>query len=257
MGSDGASLLGGDAPKAKRQPPDPAEVEGWLTGSEVTALGVTPRALSRWSENGVVQRAKDAAGQWRFNPADIEQQRGRVQSSGSKDEVLEAFRAMLAMQVGHLERTWALVHEPSHKLLELMSTENDRLAKRNEKLEDRHLQFLELFEKLMTNQHQRELEARVVDQREARKDKAFGKLTDAAPAFLQQVFGGMGASALVKSITDEQLQVLTVAEFLTDEQKRMLKAELGRRAKAKAKEESDAAKTTASKEAKTEEDKHG
>ncbi len=245
--------------KPKRTPPDPAEVENWLTGSDVTALGVTPRALSRWSENGLVQKAKDAAGQLRFNPADVEQQRTRSQAaSGSRDEVLESFRALLNMTLGHLERSWGQVHEPGQRLLDLLATENDRLAKRCEKLEDRHLQFLDLFEKLMTNQHQRELESRVVDQREARKDKAFGKLADAAPAFLAQLASGLGAKKLVDSIDDEQLSVLTVAEFLTEEQRAILKGEIATRAKRKAKaakEASDKEKATASKEAKTEDTK--
>lgn len=233
-GEPGASAPG--SPKAKRQPPDPAEVEGWPTGAEVTAQGITPRALSRWTENGLVQRAKDSAGQWRFNPADVEQQRTRVQAaSGSRDEVLESFRALLSLTIGHLERTWAQVHEPGLKLNELLAKENDRLAKRCEKLEDRHLQFLDLFESLMTKQHERELAVRVTDQREARKDKAFNKLSDMLPTFLQQVLSGMGAKSLVESITDEQLSVLTVAEFLDDGQKRILKAEVARRVKAAAK----------------------
>lgn len=265
MGSDGAELLGNALPgviegtpprKPAKPPPDPAEVEGWLTGAEVTAIGVTPRSLSRWIESGIVQRAKDSAGQWRFKPEDIEAQKSRVLApTGSRDEVLESFRALLHMTLGHLERSWSQAHDPGQKLLDLLAKENDRLAKRCEKLEDRHLQFLELFESLMTRQHERELAVKVTDQREARKDKAFTKLTDALPTFFQQVLSGLGAKRLVESIGDDQLAVLMLADFLTAEQKALLTAEQSRRAKVKAKADAESKKETASTEAKTEDEK--
>jgi predicted site-specific integrase-resolvase len=222
----------------KRVPPTPAEIDEWMTGAEVAAAGVTPRTLSRWAEGGVVTKAKDSVGQWRFNPVEVEAARGTTRpssSSGQRDEVLEVLRATLAMMQGFVTASFSLVHEPGLKLLELMSKNNDALAARCATLEDRHLKFLETFETLMTAQHERELATTVLTQQEARRDMAFKKLTDAAPGMFSQVLATLAGKSLLHGIDDEQLQVLLMAEFLKPEQRAILTAEQNRREAIKAK----------------------
>lgn len=248
--------------KGKPLAVDPSEVDTWLTGAEVAELGVTPRTLSRWAEGGVVTKAKDSEGRWRFNPKEVDTARGTTRQAGTqanRDEALDVLRATVAMLTGHLEKSFSLVHEPGQKLLELMKANNDALATRCRELEDRHLKFLETFETLMTAQHERELATTVLTQQEARRDLAFRKLTDAAPGFFSQLLATLAGKSLLHGIDDEQLQVLLMAEFLKPEQRAILEAEQARRAatKAKAGASSAAEPTTAPNGANTEEKTHG
>ena len=225
-----------DRSRSADPPPTEADVESWLTGGDVVALGASSRQLARWTEAHVVRRAKDGSGQWRYSRPDVEAALAGSQKKGEgRDEVLDTLRATVAMLMGHLETSFRMIHEPSRQVQELLQRENARLSTQCDTLQEKHLDMLEVFEKLMTAQHERELERSRVESVEARKDRAFERISEAAPELLQQVVQSLGGSNLLRSIDDAQIAVLCMAEFLTPAQRQILEQEQKRREKSKAK----------------------
>lgn len=94
--------------------------------------------------------------------------------------------ALLARQLDATQRLLVTVWQSSLSSLE---KENARLAAQNEKLQDRHIQFIELFEVLMSAQKERELEAMKATKAEERKDAALSKLAPLLPVLVNRLAG--------------------------------------------------------------------
>jgi uncharacterized small protein (DUF1192 family) len=266
---------GSDADATPKVEPDASWYRAAELGSRIGA-----RALARLVDMGIVQRAKDQAGVWRYDRAQFDayaasssrrsaaaqtepQRRPHRRTKPREDddddddngedddndngapepavfmsdqvaslrEMVELLKVMLVQATKHTENAFALATGPAESHLKLLQDTNAAYATRCSDLETRHVGMLELFEKLLTMQHQRDLATKLAEASESRRDVAFQTLTKAAPQFFQQVMASMGGGTLLAGIEDDQLLVLSEAEvLLKPEQRAILRQEIERRA---------------------------
>lgn len=227
---------------AKSQPNEPPEpVALWPDADAVCEqLGCSTHALRRYVSRGMLTRYDTPYGS-RYNPDQVEELRsvnaaGGKAGAGSSEElgVGEALRALVDTQRAHAEAVKAsgahlesmvkLLVEPAHRVLELLSAENDRLRTHNAKLEESHYELVRAREAALNETTERELAAKHMEAKEQWRARTFHLLQQSAPKLLAKINGEHvdEMSELVRSLEDEQILGLKHAGLVSDEQASLL-----------------------------------
>ena len=196
-------------------------------------------------ERGALKCEKDSMGVWRWDP-DLLSLVAEARDAGGDDESPEGPQrssalaetvALLKQAHSHQEETLRLVRDPMQKLLDRYSSDNEELRKRVKELEANQDRLIEAREKLLSEQHLRDMLTADQQAQHARKDRALEFLKQTAPKLLAAVNPkAQTVVKLLQSLTDEQRGMLLETDLLTLEQKSEVLAVLGNTAPAPAPE---------------------
>jgi len=212
--------------------------EGWLTADELQKkFGGSSRTVRRWGELGRIGRMKDAHGRAFFDPSDyareLRSEEGDDEASGKFEVqregiVIDGANSLLRQTMQHLEKVMAPAADAQRELLQLLKEENSSLRQQVKDLTAVHLENMKAREALISEAHERELELKAFEAREARKKAALDMVKGPAQKLLARV-AGVGADtvpapagkltsarALLASLTDEQLTTLFALEAVRE-----------------------------------------
>jgi hypothetical protein len=189
------------------------EPKHWLTLPKASRFAkVSPRQILEWVDQGDV-RAEYFEGQKRFSEEDLALMMGRIDPDSRHilDTLSEQLRAL-----------FKLTTEPTQKLLSLFSEETERLRKRIDALEERHLGTLKAYEDALSLQHERALEIRVTERQQDRIDLGVKSFKEWLPRLAREAMGRTKVQKVIESLSDEQIVFLNEMEAITPAQGKLL-----------------------------------
>lgn len=200
-----------------------SETQGRLTREEARALiGCSDRAMSRYIREGSL-KPKVIEGKHSFSREEcIELTKADAEARIATAE-REQMVASLKSANDHVETLLKLIVQPLQELnsynVSLLKTQSKRI----ESLEKRWMKTLELTEELMGEAHERDLKRMKAEKMQERMSEGFDFFKQNAPRFMEGVFAANDVKDLVRSLSGEQLEVLTSTEgFLSDAQRAAL-----------------------------------
>lgn len=217
-----------------------SNVESWLRAVQVSReFGMHVRVLSKLAAEGKVRREKNATGTFVYCPEDVlafQQAQGEVEQDAHKTEVvLSNGNDLLKQAHGHIEKMFAPAMAATNAAQEMLRQANADLRAENSELRKLHLDLVKAREEMLNDAHSRELAGKMWEASEARKQKVFGVLAQGPlPKLLSQVMAAFGldetasgqtaaAIELLKSLEGAQLEALLMTDFVTDEQKELIR----------------------------------
>jgi hypothetical protein len=201
----------------KRAPNDvPEEAATWPTRHQAaTRLGVHVRTIDRMVASGELHPVF-VQGVKRFEPGELESCNSEADADTAP--ILQTLNDSLRIAQDHAKSLLGSVTAPSKALLEMYMSECQRLRERCSQLEDKHLQQVQAYERLLSEANERELAAATQRAAAARADQATKLFFDMAPELLNQILAGSKVSRLVSGLTNDQMAVLRQADLLSEEQ---------------------------------------
>jgi hypothetical protein len=211
------------------------------TISAAAQTGLTRKQLLKLVERGALKQEKDSMGVWRWDPQQLalvaeardggeedEPDADGAPSAGKPTTVLAQTVALLHQAHAHQEETFRLVRDPMKQLLDRYAAENDELRKRVKDLEGKYDDVIAAREKLLSEQHLRDQLARELAASDARKDQALALVKENVPKLLAAVNpAASNVVRLLRSLTQEQRDMLLLTDLLNVEQKDAVRSLLG------------------------------
>jgi hypothetical protein len=197
---------------------DTRDPKTWPTRYKAAAkVGVSVRTLDRMVLNGEVKPVL-VDGTRRFNPSELDEIAPEGDVSAEFRQVLEVVNDSLKLAQEHAKALFSMVTTPSKAVLDLLQEEVQRLRARATQLEDKHLDMVQSYEKVLSASNDRELQRAKTLAEQQRADKAAQLFFDLAPVLADQVLGGSKVNKLLLSLSNDQVEALKAAGFLSDEQ---------------------------------------
>lgn len=199
--------------------PGPLPKEKWPTRHQAAVrLGKHVRSIDRMVQAGELHPIM-YKGVKRFDPEELES----CNSEGDEahlevQQTLQAVNDTLRTLQDFVHRLLTSVTAPAEKMLERFQSENDRLREYSGKLEARQLQAVETYEKLLSEQHARDIAARESEASAKLRAKAADLFFDLAPDIATQALGASKLSKLVTTLSDDQIEMLSQAGVMSAEQ---------------------------------------
>jgi len=209
----------------------------WPSTVEAAArTGLNKAQLHRLRERGALKSGRDPHRVERWDPDllalvteardDGDEEDGATPQASVSSLNGQAL-VLLRQSQTHTEAAFKLVLEPMRQLLKAREEDVERLRARVQELEAKLDGAFELREKMLSEQHLRDLLTADVANQNARKDKALSMVREHAPKLLAAINPGAQALlAVVQSLNDEQKGLLLETDFLTPEQKTHVRAAL-------------------------------
>lgn len=205
---------------AASSPVDLKTLLTWPKRTEVIKrLKVSPGTLAKWVREGALTPVNIPGYDERYDPADIEAIAG--DESIAITQVVKVQTEALQAAYESFEKMVKILTEPAVKFAELVRQMESGRIEREQALEKRHLDVLQLYEKLMSDHADRELQQRRAERSEARLDAGMQQLMAVGPTLLSQVvasFQQRDIATFVMSLSEEQLQAAEVSELLSKAQ---------------------------------------
>lgn len=207
------------------------------TIAAAASTGLNRKQLERMRSRGALVAEKDSAGVTRWNPDMLALVAEAREDSDDEDESLppqartealngQAF-VLLKQAQGHTEAAFKLVLDPMRDLLKAREQDIDQLRERVKVLEGKLDEAFELREKMLSEQHVRDLLTADVEQASKRKDRALALVTEHAPKLLAAINPAAATVVqLMRSLNPEQRGILLETDFLSPEQKKQVAAVL-------------------------------
>ena len=202
---------------ADREPAD-RDPRNWPTRYKAAAkIGVSVRTLDRMVINSEV-KPQIIDGIKRYDPTELEEV--AVDAEGVNDfrVILDTVNDSLKLAQEHAKALFSMVTTPSKAVLDLLQEEVKRLRERAGTLEDKHLDMVESYEKVLSASNERELSRTKAQAEQVRADQAAKLFFDLAPVLIDQLMSGTKVNKLLTSLSNDQVDTLKAAGFLSDEQ---------------------------------------
>lgn len=186
---------------------------GYLPRSEVANLvGVSVSTVRRWVEAGDVRAEQRGGGTWFVHLDDAEQRRAvgaGFTPNANANEPVDPQTQLFAQATKHFSQMGRYIdtlHGPAERLLKLLADENERLRDRCKMLEDRHVDNVTLYEKMVSEQHERHLSEMEATASQLRKTEAWKTLLHYAPTVATMVANHAGGAAVAGPIEEGALR---------------------------------------------------
>lgn len=228
--------------------PNPEALPVWSSWPGVTntaaRLGVRRNAIPQYVDDGELVEVIAADGSKRYDPATIDaleaNLRAVVKNEATTETSADALKAsndLLRQAHDHIDKLINLLINGFEKSLEAVNRTNQRLSEENCKLAAVHWDAVAAREAAMSEASIRDLEQSKVDATNARRNKMLDTILPGVRPFIQAISGAISAWALgeapamrlLSTFSDDQLEALCGSEFLSDEQKDLLRDYLDKR----------------------------
>jgi hypothetical protein len=203
----------------------------WPSTIEAAArTGLSKRQLLKLKAEGVLVSGKDPHRVERWDPELLALARVATDDDdegdapGASESSLNGQALVLLRQAqGHTESAFKLVLDPMRQLLKAREEDVEALRARVKHLEAQLDGAFELREKMLSEQHIRDMLASDAQRANQRKDRALQLVESHAPKLLAAISPAATAVVdLMRSLNPEQRGILLETEFLTPEQKRQV-----------------------------------
>lgn len=203
-------------------------IDRFVSISEATAVsGVSRRTIGRWLEDepGSIRTDVGPRGARLVWLADVVAKDRNASAAEVDDDDAESDDAKaidiaqrrvfgemakaLALQNQHVER----MHEPTTRLIEMLSKENEKLRARIDELEKKNGEMLATHEKHLSDEYARQREEQRERRTAARAEQAFQTLARFTPALLAGVMGHFGQRGGQEAILVDAVNQLTDEQF--------------------------------------------
>lgn len=187
--------------------------------------GLSAREFARRVAAGDIKGEVREGNRVWYNPEDVMALTRKSDEQLVLRDLVKMFGDGLRSAQAHTEKLLATVEGPARAVQEhyqgLIAKQSERIGE----LEDRWFKSMELFEQVVTAEHERALESRRAEQAEQRRGEAWELVKRHGPTVLRQALGSRQVAEFMQSLSPEQVQSLLVADgFFTDEQKEALRA---------------------------------
>jgi hypothetical protein len=226
------------------EPPSP-DWDNWPKLDEAAALiGISGRQLQKWVKTGKAERHQCPDGTFRYDPAHLRELQGlatdeREESEMSAAQLVGAMSAYLRTQNTHFESLVKALVDPIKENISSWKDQVIEARKRITELEAQQEQNYKDRERLLSEQQERDLMKQESEAKIKRQDMTLEVLKEQVlPAIVTSMKAKSGqaqaAVELLQSIEPETIDALLAeeVEFLTKEQKILLRTILNRPAKA-------------------------
>lgn len=204
----------------------------WYSPHQAAAvLEVGVRRIYALAEQGELVAKLDANGRKRFDPEQVDalapQAGVGIEAQRNQTDVIRALQNVLKVQQDGQQAYLKLVPEATVKLLaqqaEIIVRQQSiigDLHEENRQLRKERTEMIAAHEKVLTEQHERDMRREKMLREQARYDKAWEELGELVPRLAEQVVIGGDVQKLLGSLDPALLFALTSeASPLTDEQK--------------------------------------
>jgi hypothetical protein len=236
--------------------PDPK----WLSWPGLTStagrLGCSRNQIPRFVADGELVEVIASDKSKRYDPASIDslagalktQQANEVGSGDTSSDVVRSAVSLLAQQQEYTGRLLQLTIDGFERALKVLTTANEQLSSEVTRLSSGHLEAVRAREEALNENTERRMRLDAEQAAQARRDKALDTILPNVPTVLTQVGqalsnwasgGTLAANALrlIGSFETAQLEALADSEFLSDEQKELIREHLKERAEANGNQE--------------------
>lgn len=217
-------------PKTPQKPsdePEPAPLKMMGRTDAARFLGVSLSTIKRLEKEGelVADKIDDEKQRW-FEVSTLEAYRAERAGMPSPEvekvvATIDAAASQADKSAKHVERTLALIFEPSETLLMLLKEICSELRKENAELRAENLQLLTQLRDILKDQRQEDIQEKMNERKAQQRDMALGMVRDAIPLVVAQLTGSKAAGnvmTMVRTLAPEQLGILKQSKLLTDEQ---------------------------------------
>jgi hypothetical protein len=180
-------------------------IEKWPTRTMAARmLGVAIVTIDRMQARGELIAERDEKGVWRFDPDIIHEiSSAKVQNDAlGAAAIIEASQGLVSQAQEHNEALMKHATGSGHTMLELFGKQLQAAYDEIDKLRAKNFAMLEAHERIMSQQHERDLQSKVLEHDQSRKDQAWQLLMQITPGLLVKLMENIGKGKEVKTIVD-------------------------------------------------------
>lgn len=217
-------------PKTPQKPsdePEPTPVRRMGRTDAARFLGLSLSSIKRLEKEGeLVPDDIDADKQRWYEVSTLEAYRAERAGLPNPEAekivaTIDAAASQADKSAKHVERTLALIFEPSETLLMLLKELLAESRASEKELRAENLALLTQIRDILKDQRKEDIEEKIAERKAQQRDMALAMVRDAIPLVIAQLTGSKAAGqimSLVRSMTPEQLSILLRSGLLTPEQ---------------------------------------